>query len=52
MSAHVSWLRFVRHADVAKFEAAGWVIVGAPDRLGPTHGTWSVLMMWTGEGEP
>jgi len=48
----ISWLRFVRHGDVPKFQAAGWVVVGGPDRLGPTHGLWSVLMLWTGEGSP
>jgi hypothetical protein len=52
MSVRVSWLRFVRDADVSKFQAAGWVLVGGPDRLGPTHGEWSCLMMWTGEGSP
>ena len=31
------------------YEAAGWVF--AAD-LGPTHGQWSVLMEWTGIGEP
>lgn len=30
-------------------EAAGWDF--AAD-LGPTHGQWSVLMEWTGIGEP
>lgn len=45
----ISWFRYSRHADVPAFEAAGWRI--ASD-LGPTHGAWSVLLQWIGEGEP
>ena len=45
----ISWYRYVRHPDRAVYEARGWVF--AAD-LGPTHGYWSVLMRWTGEGEP
>ncbi len=45
----ISWFRYVRHADVAAYEANGWAF--AAD-LGPTHGHWSVLMIWTGEGDP
>jgi hypothetical protein len=47
-----SFFRFVRHGDISKFESAGWVVVGDADRLGPTHGLWACLMMWTGDGEP
>lgn len=43
------WYRYVRHADRAKYEALGWTF--AAD-LGPTHGRWSSLYRWTGEGEP
>ena len=45
----IRWFRYVRHAQRAAYEAAGWVF--AAD-LGPTHGQWSVLMEWTGIGEP
>lgn len=45
----ISWLRYVRHADRPAYEARGWVL--ASD-LGPTHGLWSVLMLWAGEGDP
>jgi hypothetical protein len=40
---------YVRHADIPAFEAAGWRV---DCDLGPTHGLWSVLMRWDGEGEP
>ena len=49
MSERITWFRYVRHAQRAAYEAAGWVF--AAD-LGPTHGQWSVLMEWTGIGEP
>lgn len=39
--------RYVRHEQRAAYEAAGWAF--AAD-LGPTHGAWSVLMRWAGEG--
>lgn len=45
----VSWFRYVRHADVPEYEAAGWTY--AAD-LGPTHGLWSVLMQWSRLGSP
>lgn len=45
----ITWFRYVRHAEAAAFEALGWVF--AAD-LGSTHGQWSVLMRWAGEGEP
>jgi hypothetical protein len=45
----ISWFRYVLHSDRAAYEAKGWEV--AAD-LGPTHGQWSVLMRWTGEGEP
>ncbi|WP_188311932.1 hypothetical protein [Salinarimonas soli] len=45
----IGWFAYVRHADVPAREACGWVVV---DDLGPVHGHWSVLMRWTGEGEP
>ena len=45
----IMWFRYVRHADVPRFIAAGWE--HAAD-LGVPHGEWSVLMRWAGEGEP
>jgi hypothetical protein len=45
----ISWFRFVPHAEVAAYERQGWITVAD---LGPVHGTWSVLMRWTGEDEP
>jgi hypothetical protein len=45
----MSWFRYVRHADVPALEARGWVVVRD---LGRYHGTFSVLMQYTGEGEP
>ena len=46
---NVSWFRYVRHAEVAGYEARGWVF--AAD-LGLPHGVYSVLMEWRGEGPP
>ena len=45
----ISWYRYVLHADVPAYEAAGWVFAA---ELGPTHGLWSVLMQWTGADDP
>lgn len=45
----IAWFRYVRHADIPAYQARGWIF--AAD-LGPTHGQWSVLMQWTGEGDP
>jgi hypothetical protein len=39
----------VRHAEVATYERQGWIAVAD---LGPVHGRWSVLMLWTGKDEP
>lgn len=44
-----TWFRYVRHADVAGFEAKGWRTVNA--NIGH-HSTYSVLMQWEGAGEP
>lgn len=44
-----SWFRYVRHADIAAYEAAGWLYAAC---LGPQHGQYAVLMQWAGEGEP
>lgn len=45
----ILWLRYVRHSDVADYEARGWVFSAD---LGLPHGAYSVLMEWAGEGEP
>jgi hypothetical protein len=45
----ISWFAYVRHDEVRAREDAGWVLVGD---LGPVHGAWSVLMRWTGPGDP
>ena len=45
----IQWFRYVRHADRAAYEAEGWIFSAD---LGPTHGQWSVLMEWTGVGNP
>lgn len=45
----MTWFRYVCHADVPAFEARGWVITAD---LGPTHGSYAVLMRYVGEGEP
>lgn len=50
MTGIITFHRFVRHNAVPEFEAAGWTL--EPTNLGPTHGAWSVLMTWAGEGEP
>jgi invasion protein IalB len=42
------WYRFVCHADIPAFEAAGWEPVAD---LGCTHGHWSILCQWCGDGE-
>lgn len=45
----ISWLRYVRHADIPAFEAKGWRVSGP---LPFPHSRWSVLMIWAGEGAP
>lgn len=45
----IEWFAYVRHHLVASYEAKGWRVVAD---LGPTHGQWSVLMQYMGEGEP
>jgi len=45
----IQWFRYVRHKDRASYEAKGWRF---DCDLGTTHGIWSVMMIWTGEGDP
>lgn len=46
----VSWLKYVPHPEILVHLALGWVI--SDDLGGTNHGNYSVLMMWSGEGEP
>lgn len=41
--------RYVLHSRRSSYEALGWVFSAD---LGPTHGAYSCLMEWAGEGEP
>lgn len=45
----MSFYHYVRHSDIPAFEARGWVVCAD---LGPTHGSYAVLMRYAGEGEP
>lgn len=45
----ISWLRYARHTDVPSLTEPGWRVCA---NLGPTHGFYSVLMRWHGEGDP
>lgn len=45
----VTWFRYVAHARISSFTAAGWIVCAD---LGPTHGAYAVLMQFTGTGEP
>ncbi len=46
----ISFYRYVNHHRAAAYQAAGWRVCG---RLHVTrHGQWSVLMRWTGAGDP
>ena len=45
----MGWFAYVRHEEVSAREQQGWRVVAD---LGPVHGFWSVLMAWTGQGEP
>lgn len=49
MTGKISYHRYVRHSERPLYEAKGWRF---ECDLGPTHGLWSVMMIWTGEGEP
>ena len=44
-----AWYRYVPHGRRAAYEAAGWTFDAD---LGPVHGFWTVLMRWTGAGDP
>lgn len=45
----VQFFKYVRHSDVETYESKGWAF---HSDLGAPHGFYSVLMIWTGEGEP
>jgi hypothetical protein len=43
------WLRYVLIEDVPAYEVKGWHV---RSKLDCHHGHYSVLMIWTGNGEP
>lgn len=45
----ISWFRYIPYADILWRLAQGWQPCAD---LGHHHGQWSVLCVWTGEGEP
>ncbi len=49
MTKEIEWFRFVRHAEVADYEARGWVF---ESDLPLPHGSYSVLMRWPFDGTP
>ena len=49
MPVHVQFFKYVRHTDVEIHERKGWAFHAD---LGPVHGSYSVLMVWAGEGDP
>lgn len=46
----ITWSKFVLHHLVPQWEAKGWRKTKCLEKT--NHGYWSVLMEWTGEGEP
>ena len=46
----MSWFKYVRHSEILVYLARGWSI--SDELHGTSHGNWSVLMKWDGEGEP
>jgi hypothetical protein len=46
----ITWLRYVPHGQMLQFLAKGWEL--SDELHGSSHGNWSVLMRWAGEGEP
>ncbi len=44
------WLRYVPHPQMLQFLARGWAI--SDELHGTSHGNYSVLMVWEGDGEP
>jgi hypothetical protein len=52
LSEGSSWkyVRYVRHALVAEYEAKGWVV--SDSMIGTHHHAYSCLMEFRGEGEP
>ena len=45
------FLRYVTHDRRVSYEALGWQCVGDGSRMG-SHGLWSCVMKWAGDGEP
>lgn len=44
------WLKYVPHNRLLVHLAQGWTIVD--DMQGTSHGQWSTLCEWRGDGEP
>lgn len=44
------WLRYVPHSQILLYLAKGWSI--SDELHGTSHGVWSILMQYDGEGEP
>lgn len=44
------WFKFVKHSEILLYLAKGWSI--SDDLVGTSHGHWSILMQYDGEGEP
>jgi hypothetical protein len=47
---YTSYLRYVRHCDVADYLARGWEV--SSDLVGTHHGFYSKILIWSGHGEP
>jgi hypothetical protein len=45
----IQYFRYIPYSETLWRFAEGWRPVAD---LGPTHGTYAVLCVWTGEGEP
>jgi len=46
----MTWLRYIPHDDVGRYQAAGWSV--SSDLAHTHHGAYAVLMQWVGDGEP
>jgi len=46
----ITWFKFVSHGQMLAHFATGWRL--ECELHGTSHGNWSVLMRWAGEGEP
>lgn len=46
----ITYFRYVPHSQIVIYLARGWTI--DDEMHGTSHGVWSVLMRYEGEGEP